>query len=160
VSAASLAEALQDLMIELRKNPVVIVDPASGLTKERKTPDDKDPPMPKDFKDPLKPEPRKNRPGGGVPVRTFQASAGGDDKPPPVEPQDKKKPAGDKPGREDAPIQMTAVGNRLIVTSTDQEALGLVAALVRQLTQTTPGEGDFKVLKLKHADATAVATEL
>ena len=56
-----------------------------------------------------------------------------------------------------APIMIMAVGNRLIVTSEDPEALALVNELVRTLTKTKSTEGDFTVIQLKNARAVDAA---
>lgn len=66
-----------------------------------------------------------------------------------VDPQTKK------PGSSD-PITITAVGNRLIVTSNDPQALALVQELTRLLTSST-GDGGFEIIKLKNANATDAA---
>lgn len=53
-------------------------------------------------------------------------------------------------------ITLTAMGSKLIVSSDDPQALALVQELVRLLT-VQAGEGDFEVIRLKNADAIAVA---
>ena len=63
--------------------------------------------------------------------------------------------AAPKPG-EPAPVTITVVGNKLFVSSDDPEALQLAGELYRLLTQ-SPGEGDFKVIRLKNANATETA---
>jgi type II secretory pathway component GspD/PulD (secretin) len=68
--------------------------------------------------------------------------------------------SGEKPGSKDKPVNITAFGNRLIVTSDDPEALALTQQLVRLLTQTQEGVGDFEVIRLKYADATEAARVL
>src|SRR6202011_1862415 len=52
-----------------------------------------------------------------------------------------------------APINITAFGNKLIVTSEDPAALALVSELVRLLTSTKAGPGDFEIIRLKFANA-------
>jgi type II secretory pathway component GspD/PulD (secretin) len=66
----------------------------------------------------------------------------------------------DKASEEKPPINITAFGNRLIVTSDDPQALALVNEMVRLLTKTSGGEGDFEYIKLKNADATEAARVL
>src|SRR5262249_55328681 len=56
-----------------------------------------------------------------------------------------------------APINITVLGNKLIVTSDDPEALDLVQDLVRLYTQSPEGKGDFEIIKLKNANAVEVA---
>src|SRR5262249_4226778 len=60
----------------------------------------------------------------------------------------------------DAPVIISGYGNKLIVTSDDPEALALVQELVRLLTQTEGGVGDFEVIKLKYANAVEAAKVL
>src|SRR5262249_2152346 len=66
-----------------------------------------------------------------------------------------KKAAETKP-----PITITAYGNRLVVTSDDPQALATVQELVKLLTTTPPGEGDFAVIHLKNASSEDVAKVL
>jgi type II secretory pathway component GspD/PulD (secretin) len=72
------------------------------------------------------------------------------------------KPAKDRsklPGKSDAPITITQVGNRLVVTSNDPEALALAEELVRLLTEARHGD-DFEIIALRYASAIAVARTL
>src|SRR5262249_57225948 len=79
------------------------------------------------------------------------------------EPQlsDRRQPAKDeKPAKKGAPVTITAVGNRLIITSEDPEMRALAAELVRLMT-TTPGDAaDFEVIRLKNASAVEAAKVL
>lgn len=59
-----------------------------------------------------------------------------------------------------APIKITAVGNKLVITSDDPKALATASDLVRLLTQPQGGQGDFEVIRLKTASATEVAKAL
>jgi type II secretory pathway component GspD/PulD (secretin) len=59
----------------------------------------------------------------------------------------------------EAPVIITAIANRLIVTSDDPQAVKLVAELFR-LLQAPTGEGDFEVVRLRHAQAGDVARVL
>ena len=59
-----------------------------------------------------------------------------------------------------APITITAFGNKLIVASDDPAALTLVQELVRLVTQTPGGEGDFEIIRLRHANAVEVSRVL
>jgi type II secretory pathway component GspD/PulD (secretin) len=56
-----------------------------------------------------------------------------------------------------APVTITAVGNTLLVTSEDPAALALVSELVRVLTSTASGPGDFEVIRLHFANAVDTA---
>jgi type II secretory pathway component GspD/PulD (secretin) len=93
----------------------------------------------------LRPNPVKvivpARPGGEPPAKQEPAAKGG------------------KPARGGAPITITAFGNRLIVTTDDPQAMALVVELTR-LLQAPAGEGDFEVIRLKHAQAANIAQVL
>ena len=52
------------------------------------------------------------------------------------------------------------MGNRLIVTSADAQALALTVELFRMLTKSPPADPDFEVLRLKNARADNVARVL
>jgi hypothetical protein len=58
------------------------------------------------------------------------------------------------------PVTLTAVGNRLIAVSEDPEALALVKEFVQLLTASAIGEGDFEVIRMRNANAVAVAKVL
>jgi hypothetical protein len=64
---------------------------------------------------------------------------------------------GETKGKAGAPINITAFGGKLVVTSDDPEALKLVSELVRILTSTKAGPGDFEVIRLHYANAVDVA---
>ncbi len=59
--------------------------------------------------------------------------------------------------KEGAPITITVVGNRLIITSEDPKALQMAQELARVLTQAPGGEGQFEIIRLKYANAVEVA---
>src|SRR5262249_35482446 len=108
----------------------------------------------------------KNPPQGGPDSRGWQEGKGDKpDKDAYVAYQDRKAkqdpPA--KPGQnvpqEPPPVTITVVGNKLFINSADPDALQLATELYRLLTQ-SPGEGDFKVIKLKNANATEAAKVL
>ena len=50
------------------------------------------------------------------------------------------------------PVTITAVGNKLIITSDDPETMQLATDIVRLLTK-SDGDGDFEVIKLQNASA-------
>lgn len=133
-SAATLAEALERLLPQLRSNPVKVITPGAASQKIEHI---------------KEPEPE---PGQGHSEEQEQPPAKGQ---PPAPPE--KKAANDKPGRKDVPIHIIPSGNRLIVTSDDQEALQMVQELVRLLTKAPGGETDFEYIKLKNASATEAA---
>ncbi len=60
-------------------------------------------------------------------------------------------------GKKGAPVTITAFGNKLIVSSEDQEVLALIQELVRLMTASNPGEGDFEYIRLKNANASEAA---
>jgi type II secretion system protein D len=136
-SAATMAEALQRMLSEMRKNPVKVITPGGESPK---------------------PEPPKEKPKGGdsklLNPKVDQFLVLADDKQI-VDPQ-KDKAKDERPGSADKPITITAFGNQLIVTSEDPAALALVQALIR-IMQTPGGEGDFEVIKLKYANAVEAA---
>jgi type II secretory pathway component GspD/PulD (secretin) len=108
-NATVMAEAVRDLLSQLRSNPVRVIVPA-------KTP--------------------------GIPPAKAEPA-----------------PKGAKPGKADAPVTLTAFGNRLIVTTDDPQAMALVVELTRML-QAPSGEGDFAVIRLKYAQAANLAQTL
>src|SRR5207302_1718075 len=72
-------------------------------------------------------------------------------------PQAQKTAGEEKPGQKNAPINITVMGNKLVVTSDDPEALDLVQDLVRIITHAPEGKGDFEIIKLKNASAVETA---
>jgi type II secretory pathway component GspD/PulD (secretin) len=76
----------------------------------------------------------------------------GDKAPPPA------KDGAAKKGKGPAEITISVMGNKLVVSGDDPQALALVQEMVRLVT--APGEGDFEVIRLKHAQAPAVAKVL
>jgi type II secretory pathway component GspD/PulD (secretin) len=56
-------------------------------------------------------------------------------------------------------VTITAFGNRVIVACDDPQVLALAAELFRIL-HAPAGEGDFEVIRLKHAEAVSVARVL
>jgi hypothetical protein len=82
---------------------------------------------------------------------------------PPVGPkglEDRKQDRGNAREAMPPPITITAFGNKLLITSDDPTALQTVQELTKLLTQTTGGEGDFQVIKLKMANAAEAAKVL
>src|SRR5262249_22689276 len=99
-----------------------------------------------------KEEKEKESPQGGV----EEQDQGAQEKPL-TGPQEKKAPETQKPGSKDKPITIQVIGDRLIVTSDDPEALDLVQDLIRLYTQQPKGEGDFQVIPLINANAVETA---
>src|SRR5205823_12206826 len=80
---------------------------------------------------------------------------GGADPPEPKsqlsDPQAQKPPA---PAQK--PVTITAVGNKIIINTEDQETLQFATEIVRLLTR-SEGDGDFEVIPLQNANATDAA---
>jgi type II secretory pathway component GspD/PulD (secretin) len=137
-SAPYVASELQRLLSGVRKNPVKVVVPGQ----EAPAAESKD----------------NNK-------KSSSSSCGEEAEEPPanqtgsqlVDPQEKKN-AG-KDDKQESPITIIAVGDRLIVKSDDPKALQMVAELTRLITK-TQGEGRFQVIPLRNAVATDVAKVL
>jgi type II secretory pathway component GspD/PulD (secretin) len=112
--AASTAEALRDLLLKMRANPVKVVLPTGEPSV------------------PARPQPPKKEQPGKKEV---------------------------KPGAALPPITITALGNKLIVNTDDRQAMALVADLL-ELLKTARADGDFEVIRLRHARAAHVAQVL
>jgi hypothetical protein len=145
-SASILAEHLQKLMPNMRQNPVQVINPTAVPTP---------PPAPRNT--PFQPVPNRPMPqgmgrlGDPLPVDSVvqvSAQAVLPGQPPAV-------PA--KPGRPDAPLRISVIGNRLVISCDDPEALALANEIIRIMTQSPAGEGDYEVIRLRNAGAAAVA---
>src|SRR5207248_9396809 len=146
-SAAALAEELQRLLSQMRTNPVRVITPTGdgGAGNQIKPTDQRQ--RPRDDQDEtLEDEPPQ---GAAKPQAGGQAGAQGARQL--VDPKEKK------PGNPSAPVNIMAVGNRLMITSDDPQALELVSELVRLLTQQPNSKGEFEVIHLKNATASDVA---
>ncbi len=151
-SGTAVADELQRLMRQMRANPIQVITPGGGReAPSDKAPSDlkKKPQSPPDM--PKAPDARRKSAGDIIPV--VQRPDDGL-----VDPQEKKeaKPE-DKPGKADMPVVIAASGNRIVITSQDADALAMASQLVRLMTQTTAGEGDFEVIHLKTASAAEAA---
>jgi type II secretory pathway component GspD/PulD (secretin) len=155
-SAPALAEALKQ-MLEKMEHPVKVITPDTEDKKkdEKKEKDEESSPN------------RRNR--DGVPRRDQQKKALWDgtgrsgpvddvqlvsQQPLLVDPQ-QTQPA-PKAGQK-AAITITAVGNKLIITSDDPKALQKAQEIARLMTQTPGGMGTFEVIRLKNTSATEAA---
>ena len=65
-----------------------------------------------------------------------------------------------QPANKGAPLKITAIGNRLIISSDDPQALKTAHELVRYLTQPQGGQGDYEAIRLKNASAVDAAKAL
>lgn len=150
-SAVTLAEALERLLPQLRANPVRIILPGQDTGSESKKKPDLKPVLPNDC------GPSEQQQNGAKPAEKRNGQ------PQLIDPQ-KKNGNGKKqtklPGDPKAPVTVMAFGNKLIVTSEDPAALALVSEVVRLLTQTQAGEGDFAVIRLRYANAVEAAKVL
>jgi hypothetical protein len=70
------------------------------------------------------------------------------------------KEAKDKDQKKEPTVTITAIGDKLIVTSDDPETLRQVSRLVRLLTETSADVSDFHVVRLKNATAADAAKVL
>jgi type II secretion system protein D len=147
-SAATLAEALKQLFPQVRENPIKVILPGSSLVPPKF---EKGEPAPPPKKEPAPPETKA--PGLGI---NPTVAPDGLQYVQLVDPQKENKPEPAK-GKEGAPVTITAFGNKLLVSSEDPKALDMIQELVRMLTDTKAGVGDFEVIRLKYASAVDVA---
>ena len=129
---AALAEEVQRLMKDMGLNPVRIQTPISPDQKKPEPAPEKPPAKP-----PEKPSDRLQKIS-----YTLSEAEGGSQL---VDPQKEK----EKP-----PVNITAVGNRLIVTSDDPKALAMANELIRLILTESP---EFVVFRLKNASAVEAA---
>jgi type II secretory pathway component GspD/PulD (secretin) len=80
-----------------------------------------------------------------------------------VDPQKEKKEGEQKkqlPGSPDDAVTIIASGDKIIISSKDQDALKMMQALIRLMTTTSKTAGDFVVIRLKNASAPEAAKVL
>ena len=151
-SASLLAEHLQKLMSGMRQNPVQVINP-TAVPGPAPAPQPKPPVLP-----PMPPQrqlpPGMGRLGDPQPVDGIvrvaaQVPAGA---PQPIAPA-----AQGKPGRADSPLRISVIGNRLVMSCEDTEALALANEIVRVMTQSPAGDGDYEIIRLRNASAAQVA---
>jgi type II secretory pathway component GspD/PulD (secretin) len=65
-----------------------------------------------------------------------------------------------RPGTQKAPVTITAVGNKLFISSEDPEALRLALEMAHLMTQERSTKGPFEVIHLKNASAAEAAKTL
>src|SRR5262249_43106825 len=145
-SAVTLAEALQRAFKEMRPGTdVKIIAPGAGPPEPPKTPELRKS-LPEREREPR--EPRQKQISYYQPVSFVQ------------EPEQKQEKQEKKEEKKGVPVTIMAVGNKLIVTSDDPQALALIQELTRLITTTPVGAGDFEVIKLKYANAGGAAKVL
>lgn len=132
-SAAAVAEALRRMLPQLRPNPVNVIMPSGN-----------EPPAPAN-----KHTGSSDAPGGPEEEEPPAAS------PTPAQPTAPKREEHTQPL-----VTITPLGNRLIVASDDPQALALAQEIVRMLTQSPGGDGDFEIIRLKNASAAEAAKVL
>ncbi len=143
-------------MEQMRPNPVRVTTPGGSS--------DVDKPAPAPAPPPAAAGHAEARPRGqeaGLPRRRpLGLSEAGDTAPPAplVDPQEKKDPKPeDKKDNTLPPVTISAFGNKIIIASDDPAALAMAQQLLRLMTQTTAGEGDFEVIHLHNANAVEAA---
>jgi type II secretion system protein D len=150
-SASTLADAFMRVLPDLLNNPIR-VNKGEGGAKEPEKPKKKS--EDSEDKSTARKQPRKQFVfqdfRGGKPVLVAQVN------PRLADARDDKKEK--KHGKADLPVVITPLGNRLLVQTTDPEALALIQELIRYFT--TPGEGDLKPIKLEFGNAVEVAKVL
>jgi general secretion pathway protein D len=148
-SPAAVAEMLQQILGNFRRNPVKIERPLEAPT-----------PRPEMEK------PAPTKPSAPAPPRssTSAPSDKGAEHPTAAQeprffdPQQKAPAAGrNLPGNPKVPVIIKIFPNRLEITSDDQEALDQVQELVNLLVRARPGQHDFQVIPLENASAVETA---
>ena len=152
-SAVTFANALEKLIPEMRPNLNVIKNIPGQLESSPV------PMMPKVNPTPAPAQPKILPPMPPVkgPPSTLSQISYLDD--PVAQAQPQPAPQLVEPGNKKAgpTVTITAFGNKLIVVSDDPGALALVQEIVRMFTNASTTEGDFVVLRLKHASAVDMA---
>lgn len=133
-SAATLADAIRRTYEQMRSNPINVIRPGDQLQ-------------------PPKKELEKNTKPDTEEVRFFDPRAQA------VEQKEEDKPKV-KTDPKAPPVTIMAFGNKLIITSEDPQALALITEIIRLYTQASATEGDFEVIRLKHANAVEAAKVL
>ena len=180
-SASDLAESLERMLPQMRANPVRVINPTiSGPA----SPSNPIPP----FQRIPATTPKKNNDAPGIPeaslpttgnfafVSAQEAVAPQPQTAPvqPIQPQlglpsqpqlglpglQPRLVGRDLPGRKDAPLKISVLGNRVLLSCDDEETLNLAQELVRVLTSAPSNEGDFEIVRLKTASAAQVAKVL
>jgi general secretion pathway protein D len=143
----SIAESLQKMLPQLIQNPVQVITPV-GTSGNRAEPGKAAPPAKSNGKND----------SGGSEEQEAPPAAGQF-----VDPQQQKQqPAKNNqpPAGKGPPIKITAIGNRIIITSDDPQALKTAQELVRLMTEPQGVNGDYETIRLKNASATDAAKAL
>ncbi len=173
-SASDLAESLERMLPQMRANPVRLINPTiSGPASPVN-------PVPPFQRIPMT-TPKKNTDAPGIPEVSLpnpgnfafvnaqvqevpQQPSAVPTQPQlglPTQPLVQPRLVGrDLPGRKDAPLKISVLGNRVLLSCDDEETLNLAQELVRVLTSAPSNEGDFEIVRLKTASAAQVAKVL
>src|SRR5262249_55772062 len=141
-SGATMAEALGNMLRQMRDNPVRVVKPGEVDEKQQ-------------FQVPLIPKKGEIPPSKKDRKDLEEISFHGGKQL--VEPAAQKEEKKNDKKTQGSPITITAFGNRIIVQSDDPQALALAGELIRLFTQTPAGAGDFQYIRLKNANAVEAA---
>ncbi|MCI0680644.1 MAG: hypothetical protein L0Y71_00955 [Gemmataceae bacterium] len=154
VSASTMADALQRILSQMRPNDVRVLVPGAD-------PQPAPPPVPPErnlperksiLREPRERETREQQISDEQPISYQDGAQPSQNQPSQNQPsqiggQSKKGP----------PITITPIGNKLMITSDDPQALALAQELVRLIMNSHTTSGDFEVIKLKNANAVEVA---
>ena len=155
-SGAAVADKLKELMEQMRPNPVRVTTPGGSSDVDKPAPAPAPPPAP-----PAMPKlgPEGKKPASRGDVLLVSQKPGHTAPPAPlVDPQEKKNPKPeDKKDNTLPPVTISAFGNKIIIASDDPAVLAMAQQLLRLITQTTAGEGDFEVIHLHNANAVEAA---
>jgi type II secretion system protein D len=148
---AALADLLKELLPQMgNKNPVKIIIPG-GEEKKPEPPKDKEKDKERNDKD--KSGSRWDEKSS---LRNRTAARNDFLVDPQEQPKATDKP-GDKKDTKGAPITITVIGDRLYVNSDDPAALNMVNQIIRIITSTAEGKGDWQIIKLKNVSAVDTA---
>jgi general secretion pathway protein D len=143
-SAAAVAEELERMLPKLLQNPVQVITPGGNANKSSEPSKESKP------KSSGKQEPDSSEEQEAPPIGTQF-----------VDPQQQKPAAKDnQPAGKGPPVKITAIGNKLIISSDDPKALQTAQEMVRLLTQPQSGQGEYEAIRLKNASATDAAKAL
>ncbi|MFM8931571.1 MAG: secretin N-terminal domain-containing protein, partial [Gemmataceae bacterium] len=151
-SAATLAEALERMIPQMRANPVQMINPLGGDTKPKT-------PAPAPAAPPAAPSKPVEKPAAQGQPNLQQISFQQNGEPQqPAKPTEASKPGAKQiPGNANAPLKISVFGNRLMLSCDDPETLALAQEMVKVMTQAPSGEGDYEIIRLQNSSAAQVA---
>src|SRR5262249_44714751 len=146
-AAATIAEALQRMLPQIMPNPVQVITPGGGNRNQEQP--QAAPPQKKSNGKEAGSSYEQEAPAHG------QAQGFVDpQQPPPAQKNNQQQ------GNQPAPLKITVVGNRIIITSDDPKALDTAQQLVRLMTAPAGGQGDYEAIRLKNVSAVDAAKAL